>query len=102
MEFLLFFLLATAAFIGTIIMAGNKNRNIFLWIILSFLITPFLSFLIILGMDKKMSYDEYKALLKKESTNTNDVEQIQKLFELKEKGIITEEEFIAKKNQLLK
>jgi hypothetical protein len=49
----------------------------------------------------KEAIEEKMSSIEKGETKTSDLDQLEKLAELKEKGIITEEEFNAKKKQIL-
>ena len=49
----------------------------------------------------KEAIEEKMRSMGKSETKTSDLDQLEKLAELKEKGIITEEEFNAKKKQIL-
>jgi hypothetical protein len=56
---------------------------------------------------EKMSEDELNAAMDKTGiepkvANDSDIDQLEKLADLKEKGILTEQEFETKKNQILK
>ena len=101
----IFLLSGLVCLIMTVVIAGNKNRNVFLWLVLGFIITPFLSLIIVLGFDKKMSYDEQKAALQPvvvHSDTTSISDKLEKLFDLKTKGVLSEEEYQIQKTKLLK
>ncbi len=56
---------------------------------------------------EQMSEDELNAAMDKTGiepkvANDSDIDQLEKLADLKEKGILTEQEFETKKNQILK
>ena len=50
----------------------------------------------------KNEFQDNNYNINKVNLNSNSLDQLEKLHNLKEKGIITEEEFIIKKNELLK
>ena len=91
----------------TIFISADKNRNVFGWIILAIFITPILTTLLLLGMNKKLSEDEQKSIVDaaKHTITAGGVSissEIENLHNLLTKGVITEEEFKTQKAKLLK
>lgn len=79
------------------IYASNRNKSGLLWFVISFLISPLIAFLILYFTTRSPS----------ENTPTDDrvslrkTDEIKALWDLKQAGAITEEEFSAKKQKLL-
>ena len=90
-----------------VIYASNKGKSFFGYFILAILLSPLIGFVAAM-----IAKDESKSLKSntisdedsqvKQKSNISVSDEIIKLNELKEKGILTEEEFTEQKNKLLK
>jgi hypothetical protein len=112
----IFFLWIILSFVLALI-GNNRTIGFFATLLISFFLSPLIGFVVLL-FSKNIQDEEYKANVLKQlesskeksvpvvaksvqEKNSDNLTQLEKLFDLKEKGIITVEEFEQQKAKLL-